>query len=200
MRPMRFFRLLLPVLSPLVAAGCGTPLKTKEEVAQSVAHTAVPSRSAEGHLLSLYGAALEAPSFEVPGPSGGKAQVSINPVGAAVGLASEGLLFDVQYDGFSIDGSHVFDGLLSSRANFDYVPAAAGEDPRADLSLSLVGRVELGGDFSDDLELSVKLTTELSDLSLRDEGIRLRLDGRVETGSQSFEFAGEDFDAAWSAK
>ncbi len=189
----------LLLLSAHFACG-GPPLKTKDEASAAVAHSALPSRFAKGQFLGLFGSAgVPTPSIEVPGPKGGSAVLMINPVGAAVGAAAQGVLFDVEYKGFTADGKHVFDGLLSANANFAYV-APAGEDPSADLSLKLIGRVALSGAYSDDLDVNLTLTAQFDDLSFRDESVHLRLNGRLDTPGESFEFANEDIEAVWEGR
>ncbi|MHB8872636.1 MAG: hypothetical protein ACYC8T_03020 [Myxococcaceae bacterium] len=191
----RLAGLLAPAL--LLAAACGgPPLGSKEDAARAMAQASIPSVGAKGALLSVLGqGALPEPSFTVPGPEGGEATVSINAVGAIIGFAAKGVLFDVEFTGFAA-GDNRLDGRLSVIANFEY-QAAGGEEPSADLKLSLVGRVTLSGVYSDELHVNLTLITRFADLSSRGEGITLRLNGKIDAREGTFSFTEEDLQVLW---
>lgn len=179
-------------------AGCGgPPIKTRDQLGSAVARAAIPSVGAQGALFQVVGqAALPSPQFSVKGADGGEAIVSINAVGAIVGFAAKGVMFDVEFKGFSEGGGLRLDGKVSVLANFEYA-AAGSEDPTTDLKLSLVGKLSISGTFSDELALNVRLLTRFKDLSLRDGSIALRLDGSVEAREASFAFTEEDVQVLW---
>ena len=193
-RPVRFVVLALALL-----AGCGggPPIKSKDQVGSTVARASIPSVGAQGARLAVMAqAGLPLPQVTVPGADGGEAVVSITAVGAIMGFAAKGVMFDVEFKGFSEGGGIRLDGKVSVLANFEYV-AGSGEDPTTDLRLSLAGKVTVSGTLSDELDLNVKLVTRFKDLSKRDGGISMRLDGTVNTREADFTFAQEDLQVVW---
>jgi hypothetical protein len=185
-------------------AGCGRPVHSKEELAQAMAGAMFPASAARGSgaSMSLYQSGADAPdqlprpSITVQGPNGGSAVLSVNPVGLVVGLAGKGVLFDMEYKKFSVDGLHVLKGDVSVLANFEYL--AAGTDPsELNFEVGFVGDIGLGGELSDDLELNLRVKTNLAELVDRQEEMTLRLKGWVEAKEQRFEFADEDLVINW---
>lgn len=201
---------LLSYLGVLAAAGalsaCGKPLETKEEFTQAAAGASVPATAAKvsGPLMQLYMSGAETPeqlpvpSITVKGTQGGEATLSINPVGVVVGLMGAGIMFDLEYDDYSVDGVNHLWGKLSVLANFDYV-AAAEEDPNADFEVSFVGTLGITGPVHDDARVNLRVQTNLGDLMTREGTTKLRLDGSVVASETELQFAEEDFVIDWSA-
>ncbi len=186
---------VLPLVVGLVACG-GPPFDSGDDVAASLTHASFPSTSAQGAIVDLLGQRIGPLGTTVKGARGGEAVLSINPVGAGVGLVGRGVLFDVEYRGYSEDGGLRLDGTVSVLAQFEYV-AQAGEPMYVDLKLSLVGRLSVGGARSDELRLNVTLLTPFQDLSRRADSVQLRLSGSVQASRHRFEFANEDLSVLW---
>ena len=186
----------------LVLAACGgRPVQSKQDLADSLAFASIPSTGVKGGMLSLYGsAAVPEPSFTVRGLRGGEARVSINPLGGAIGVAAGGVLFDVDYSGFSEDGLHRLDGHVSVIATFDYHACACQAESYADLKLSLVGTVQLSGVISDDLRFNVSVITRFHDLEFREDSIELFLKGQVTAHGDVFDFADENLTVSWQQR
>lgn len=185
----------LPLALALMACG-GPPFDSSDDVAAGLTHASFPSTSAEGAIADLLGQRIGPLGTTVKGARGGEAVLSINPVGAGVGLVGRGVLFDIEYRGYSEDGSLRLDGTVSVLAQFEYL-AQAGEPTSADLKLSLVGRLSVGGARSDELQLNVKLLTRFQDLSLRADSVQMRLSGSVQASRHRFEFDDEDLSVSW---
>ncbi len=140
---------------------------------------------------------LPVPRLVVQGPNGGKATLSANPVGLVLGLAGGGILFDMEYAKFSADGLHTLEGSVSVLANFEYVPVHA-EPSEVNFEVGLVGSVGIGGGLvSDEVELNLRLKTNLAELTERNDEMVLRLDGWVQAEDARFEFADEDIVINW---
>ncbi len=195
-------RFALPGAALLLLAACGKPIETKEELLAPVAGASVPATAARGASLALFAQAAEAPeqlpvpAITVTGTHGGSATLSVNPVGVVVGLVGKGLLFDIEYDGYSVDGIHWLDGKLSVLANFEYL-ASDGEAPEANFEVSLVGTVGISGLVSDEVRLNLKVKTNLQDLIDNAEQLKLRLNGSITASRQEFEFLAEDVVLDW---
>ncbi|MBX5481651.1 MAG: hypothetical protein IRZ16_07395 [Myxococcaceae bacterium] len=188
-------------------SACGKPLETKEEFEAAAANAAVPTTAARttGALMHLYASNIEMPEqlpqpfITVRGVEGGEATLSVNPVGLVVGLAGRGVLFDVEYDGYSVDGVNYLDGKVSVLANFEYT-AEEGEDPNLDFQVAFVGRLELGGAIRDEARVNLTLKSNLDELMTRDHTTRLRINGKVTASQVEFEYADEDVEIDWAAQ
>lgn len=187
-------------------AACGKPLETKEEFQAAAANAAVPATAARttGALLNLYAShqqlpeELPEPSISVRGTEGGEAILSVNPIGLAVGLAGQGILFDTEYKGYSVDGINFLTGKVSVLANFDYA-AAINEDPNADFKVSFVGDLGISGIVRDETRISLVIKTNVNDLMTREGVTKLRLNGKVTASEQEFVFEEEDVEIDWNA-
>lgn len=187
-------------------AACGKPLETKEEFANALGNAAVPTSAAQasGAALSIYASnvdepkQLPQPSISVTGTHGGEAILSVNPIGIVVGLAGQGILFDMEYKDYSVDGVNYLVGNVSVLANFDYI-AAAQEDPNADFEVSFVGDLGLRGIVRDDTRVNLVVKTNLADLMTREGTTRLRLKGKVTASEHELQFEDEDLTIDWKA-
>lgn len=201
---------LLSYLGVLAALGalsaCGKPLETKDEFTQAAAGASVPATAARvsGPLMQLYMSGAEAPeqlpvpSLTVKGTQGGEATLSVNPVGVVVGLIGAGIMFDLEYDDYSVDGINYLWGKVSVLANFDY-QAAAEEDPSADFQVSFAGTLGMSGVIRDEARLNLKVKTNLGDLMTREGTTKLRLNGTVTASEAELQFAEEEFVIDWKA-
>jgi hypothetical protein len=199
---MQTFRGSVAGISLLAFAAClsacgGPPLSSKDDLARAIAGASVPSTGAKGALMALHASNIDIPAFTLHGSRGGKAKVTVNPLGVVVGIAGKGLMLDLIYDDYCEDGLFRLDGTLSVLAQFEYT-AEPGDYAYADLKLSLVGRLALSGLYSDQLHANVRLTTRIHDLEFREGSIELRLDGAVDALEQRFEFAQEDLSFHWA--
>lgn len=182
----------------LALAACGPPLGTRDDAATVLAQASLPSPSAQGAALALGAAgatALPQPTLTVYGRRGGQAQLDFNVVAAALGLLGEGLAFQVHYADYSDDGLVRLGGDLAVLANFGFQPAVA--DGYTDLKLTVLGRANVSGAYSDEVHANVTLTTRLGDLQFEGDSIKLHLDGYVETRDQRFDFNDEDVTVLW---
>ncbi len=188
----------------LVVTGCGPNIQTKEELAEAMAGALFPTTAAKGDGagFALYQSGVDlpkelpSPSITVQGPNGGKAILSVNPVGLVVGLVGQGVLFDMEYKKFSADGLHYLKGDVSVLANFEYL--AVPEEPAdVNFEVGFVGGAGISGVVSDDVEMNLRLKTNLAQLVERQDEMTLRLKGWVETSAQRFEFADEDLVIRW---
>ncbi len=186
-------------------AACGKPLETKEELAEAMAGALFPTtaaKDAKSGSMGLHASGIDAPKelpvpkLVVEGPNGGKATLSANPVGLALGLAGAGILFDMEYARFSTDGLHTLEGDVSVLANFEYVPVQA-EPAEVNFEVGLVGSVGISGIVSDEVEMNLRLKTNLAELTERNDEMVLRLKGWVQAQEQRFEFADEDIVINW---
>jgi hypothetical protein len=190
----------LALLCVALAACGGRPVQSKQDLAESFADASIPAVDAKGAALSLLeNRALPEPSITVRGKGGGEATLSFNPVGGAVGLAGKGVLFDVKYSGYSEDGHHALDGSVSVLATFDYV-AASPEGAYGDLKLSIVGRLQLRGIISDEVQANVTVLTRFHDLSFREDSIEMRLTGKASAHGEEYAFADEDLSMLWKQR
>lgn len=187
-------------------SACGKPLETKEEFTHAAAGAAVPTTAANtsGALMRLYMSGAETPeqlpvpSLTVKGSHGGEATLSVNPVGIVVGLAGRGIMFDLEYDDYSVDGLNYLWGKVSVLADFDYI-AAAQEDPNANFQISFVGTLGMSGLVRDEARLNVKVKTNLADLMTHEGTTKLRLHGTVTASEVEFDFQEEEFVIDWKA-
>src|SRR4051794_31154851 len=102
------FRVCALTLLGSTLVGCGgrgQPIQSKQELADAIAFLSIPSTSAAptGVSVNVGTKGLPEPTLTLRGASGGTATLSINPLGAALGLAAKGVLFDVKYSNFSED-------------------------------------------------------------------------------------------------
>ena len=139
---------------------------------------------------------LPQPRITVQGPNGGTAVLSVNPVGLVVGLAGQGVLFDMEYKKFSADGLHYLKGNVSVLANFEYL-AQAVEPSDVNFEVGFVGGIGISGVVSDEVEMNLRLKTNLAELVERQDEMTLRLNGWVEASSLRFDFADEDLVINW---
>lgn len=197
---------LVGAVAVVAWAGCGKPLETKEEFKNAAAGASVPATAARasGAALRIYASGAETPdqlpqpSISVKGTHGGEAVLSVNPVGIAVGLAGQGLLFDMEYKDYSVDGLQYLYGKVSVLANFDYI-AAINEDPNADFEVSFVGTLGLSGVIRDEARLNLKVKSNVNDLVTREGTTKLRLDGSVNASEAQFDFEEEEYVIDWAA-
>jgi len=194
--------LLFSLVVVLALVACGPPLDSREDAAAIMAQGAIPTAHAQqtARLLGALSPAdtLPQPSIQLSGAHGGQATIEFNLVGAVVGLIGEGLLFNIHYADYSNDGVIRLSGDMAVLANFQYVPQTeSGEDPYADLRLTLAGSTRVSGLYSDELYARVALTTRFHDLQFREGSLQMRLDGYLEGNDARFEFTGEDVLAAW---
>lgn len=196
---------VLAAVGAMGLAACGKPLETKEEFIQAAAGAPVPTTAARatGAALRIYASSadqkqLPQPSITVQGPQGGEAVLSVNPVGIVVGLVGGGVLFDMEYRDYSIDGLHYLHGKVSVLANFDYV-AALGEDPHVNFQVSFVGDLGISGPIRDNARLNLEVKSNVNDLLTLEGTTKLRFDGKVAASAQTFEFVGEDVVIDWAA-
>jgi hypothetical protein len=199
-----FVRPCLAVAVSAALVACGKPVESKDELFGPVGGASAPAVMAQGSAFPLLGgtgehdSSLPQPSIVVRGTHGGKATLSVNPVGLAVGLVGKGLLFDIEYDAYSVDGVNFLGGKVSVLANFDY-QALWGEDPRLDFELALIGTVELRGAVSDEVRLHLKVKTNLAELIDRAGQMKLRLHGKITASKAVFEFTEEEVVLDWQA-
>ena len=191
------------VLTGVLASGCGgKSLESKDELTSTFAYAAVPFTHAKGAVTRMYQSGIEAPeklpqpAISVKGTRGGEAVLKLNPVGVVVGLLGRGVMVDIEYKGYSEDGMHWMDGDISALTQFDYV-GGPEELSHADIKIGLVGELGLTGLIRDALDLNVALTTRFEDLNFRDESVSFRVDGSVETPTQTFEWSHEDLETLW---
>jgi len=190
----------LPTASLFLLVACGPPLTDKSQGAASMTRASMPSTQAQGAALELLSSRVTPQAgISIQGARGGSATVSINPVEVAVGLAGKGLMLDIEYQDYSEDGIYRLDGLLSVLAQFDYV-AQDGEDPYADLKLSLAGRLKVSGVYSDEVHAHLALLTRVHELSLREGQVDVQLNGSLEASQGTFEFNNDTYTVAWGAK
>ncbi|MDQ3263307.1 MAG: hypothetical protein M3Y59_06565 [Myxococcota bacterium] len=196
--------LLLSASLSLALVACGPALESREDAAAILAQGSIPTAHAQQtarRLLSVASAVdpLPQPSVRLTGTHGGEATIEFNLVGAVVGLVGEGLLFNIHYADYSNDGMVRLSGDVAVLANFQYVAQPeSGEDPYADLKLTLAGRTRVSGLYSDELYARIALTTRFHDLQFREDSLQMRLDGYVEGDLARFEFDQEDVIAAWA--
>lgn len=199
-------RIICIIVAVAAAVGCGKPLETKEEFANALGNASVPASAAKasGASLAIYASnadeqkTLPQPSISVKGTHGGEAVLSVNPVGIVVGLAGQGILFDMEYKDYSVDGLNYLVGNVSVLANFDYI-AAAQEDPNADFEISFVGDLGIRGFVRDDTRVNLTVKTNLADLMTREGTTRLRLKGKVTASEQELTYEDEDVTIDWKA-
>jgi hypothetical protein len=184
------------------SSACGRSLETKEELARAMAGASVATTGSSGETANVSATGTEPiqlpPSITVRGAHSGQATLSVNPVGAVVGLVGRGILFDVGYADYSVDGFNHLDGDLSVLANFEYLPALL-EDPRTDFEVSLVGRIRVSGVVSDEARLNLRVKCNLADLTELPGQLKLRLRGSVTASQTQFDFHDEDVILEWSA-
>jgi hypothetical protein len=198
----RFATALVALGAAALTACGGPPLKSKDEAAAGLTRASMPSTQAQGAAMRLLAAQassnapLPEAAFSLQGSRGGTATIRINPVAAVVGLFGRGLLLDIEYSDYSEDGLYRLDGKLSILARYEYV-AQEGEDPYADLSLSLVGKVRLGGVYSDELDTHVTIVTRFNELAGREGNVQIRVKGYVEASQGRFDFDQDSFTIAW---
>ena len=190
------------VLATVALAACGKPLETKEEFASAIAGASVATTASRGGMIGIFESGstpqpLPVPSITVKGAQSGEATLSINPVGAVVGLIGQGILFDVEYADYSVDGINHLHGDLSVLANFDYL-AALGENPAANFEVSFVGSLGLTGVVRDDARVNLRIRTNLAELTTRSDQLTLRLKGSVHASQTDLEFLDEDVVINWS--
>lgn len=195
--------LLIAVGLGLLSTACGgKPLESKDELTSTFAYAAVPMTAAKGAAARLAMSGIDAPeklpepSISIKGSRGGEAVLKLNPVAVVVGLAGKGVMVDIEYMGYSEDGMHWLDGDISALTQFDYQPGPE-EISHADIKIGLVGEMGLSGLISDLLDMNVALTTRFEDLQFKDDSVSFRLDGKVETPTQTFEWAHEDLETLW---
>ncbi len=195
----------LVALGALALTACGgPPLKSKDEAATSLTRASMPSTQAHGAAMRLlasqaYSNTPPAPgqaSITIQGSRGGTATIHLNPVEIVIGLFGKGLLLDIEYSDYSEDGIYRLDGKLSILAQYEYV-AQQGEDPHSDLRLSLVGRVRLGGVYSDELDTHITVVTRFDELALRQGNVHIQVKGYVEASQGRFEFDQDGYTIAW---
>ncbi|HLL52329.1 MAG TPA: hypothetical protein VK447_02225 [Myxococcaceae bacterium] len=202
MLPSLRFTPALVALGALALTACGgPPLKTKDEAAAGLTRASMPSTTAQGAALRLLQsqAASDFPgeaAFTLQGRKGGSATLKVNPVEVIVGLFGKGLLFDIEYSDYSDDGLYRLDGTLSLLAQYQYV-AQQGEDPYSDLRLSMIGRMRLGGVYSDELDTRVTVVTRFHELAAHSGNVRVRVNGYVEASQGRFDFTQDDFNITW---
>lgn len=196
---------LLSVVSAAGLVACGPPVQSREEAASILAHSSVPAAHAQQTALRLSDTVaavdpLPRAAVHLVGANGGQATIEFNLVGAVVGLAGEGVLFNIHYTDYSNDGLLRLNGDVAVLANFAYVAEPeSGGDPYADLKLTLAGRARVSGVVHDELNARIALTTRFHDLQHPDaDSVSMRLDGYVEGNSERFEFDQEDVIAAWN--
>jgi hypothetical protein len=184
------------------SSACGRSLETKEELARAMAGASVATTGSSGETSNLSATGEEpirlSPLITVRGAHSGEATLSVNPVGAVVGLVGHGILFDVAYADYSMDGLNHLHGDLSVLANFDYLPAMP-EDPRTDFEVSLVGRIRVSGVVSDEARLNLRVKCNLADLTEFPGQLKLRLRGSVAASQTQFDFHDEDVIIDWAA-
>lgn len=187
---------LLAAAVSLCACG-GPPLATKEQAATGLTRASMPANQAQGAAMSLLGSYGTQPGISIHGSHGGEATLEVNPVELAVGLAGKGLMIDIEYSDYSEDGIYRLDGTLSVLGQFQYT-AAEGEDPTADLKLSLVGHVRVSGVYSDDLHAHVTLVTKLEQLGQHDGHVDVQVNGSVDSSQGRFEFNNDGYTLTWN--
>jgi hypothetical protein len=187
---------LLLALGLLTSACGGPPLSDKEDIARALTGASIPSTHAKGALMSVYASGISTPAITLRGSQSGEVKLTINPVGVVVGAIGKGVMLDLEYMDYSMDGIFRLHGSVSMLANFEYV-AEQGEDPYADVKLTAVGRIKLSGVYSDELRANISLITRFQALQTQEPSIALRLNGSVHGLAESFEFDNEDVAVLW---